>query len=385
MAEVAASVGSKPPLKLFIMAGEASGDRIAADLVNRLRRTTEIELAGVGGEALAQEGLASIFDMNELSVMGWADVLPRLPKLLWRARQVARAIIRQRPDVAVLVDAQVFSNIVAKQVHKAAPDIPVLLCVAPAVWAWKSERAQHLKPHFREVMAVLPFEPAFMRGAGGPETHYIGHPATQKLNFRAVNPARGPLLLLPGSRDGELRRHLPLMETVATGLANHPHVDGFIIPTPSRLQAKLKERVSTWSVPVAVVSGESAMADAMARASAAVAVTGTITLELAMAGVPMVTTYVADKGQAKRWFKYAVKYAALPNAILDEALVPEILQLEPDPQALVAAISRLLGQPAEAERQLQGFAKIRDLMERGTASDPKVDAADRVLQYWKPR
>jgi lipid-A-disaccharide synthase len=372
------------PLRLFILAGEASGDRIAADLVRRLRTKVPVEVSGVGGDALASAGVKSLFDMNELSVMGWADVLPRLPKLLWRARQVAKAIVRSRPDVAVLVDAQVFSAIVAKQVHKAVPDIPVILCVAPAVWAWKPERAQHLKPQFREVMAVLPFEPAFMRGAGGPETHYVGHPAADALPFRQRVPEKGPVLLLPGSRDGELRRHLPLMGAVAQSLASHPRVSGFILPTPRRLEASLKQRVADWSVPVEVVSGEEAKAEAMANAVAAVAVTGTVTLELALAGVPMVTTYVADKGQAKRWFQYKVKFASLPNAILDSALVPEVLQLEPDPAALVAAIRELLDVPDSATAQVEGFRQIRRLMEEGTADDPKVDPADRVLAYWTP-
>lgn len=369
-------------LRLFVLAGEPSGDRIAADLVRRLRERVTVEVSGVGGEALAAAGLRTLFDMNDLSVMGWADVLPRLPKLLWRARQVARAIIKTRPDVVVLVDAQVFSAVVARQVHKAAPEIPVLLCVAPAVWAWKPERAQHLKPHFREVMAVLPFEPAFMRGAGGPETHYVGHPAVRALPFRQTIPERGPILLLPGSRDGELRRHLPFMRAVAERFAALPRVTGFVLPTPRRLEASLKERVADWPVKVDVVSGEERKAAAMAGAIMAVAVTGTVTLELALAGVPMVTTYVADKSQARLWFRFKVKYASLPNILLDKALVPEILQLEPDIADLVAAVQSHLDR-GDGPRQVKGFAQIRQLMEEGTADDPVVNPADRVLHYWR--
>ena len=371
-------------LRLFVLAGEPSGDRIAADLVSRLRERVPVEVSGVGGEALTAVGVKSLFDMNELSVMGWADVLPRLPKLLWRARQVAKSIIRTRPDVVVLVDAQVFSEIVAKQVYKAAPDIPVLLCVAPAVWAWKPERAQHLKPHFREVMAVLPFEPAFMRSAVGPETHYIGHPAASALAFRATLPQRGPIVLLPGSRDGELKRHLPLMRDVAIELASHDRVSGFVLPTPRRLEASVKHRVADWPVKVDVITGEGPKAEALGKAVAAVAVTGTVTLELALAGVPMVTTYVADKGQAKRWFKYQVKFASLPNAILDQALVPEILQVVADAAPLVATVRLLLDSTDASERQLEGFGRVRSLMEQGTPEDPRTDPAERVLQYWSP-
>ena len=372
------------PLRLYILAGEPSGDRIAADLVERLRRRTDVDLSGVGGEALAQCGLQSQFDMNELSVMGWADVLPRLPKLLWRARQVARSIIHSRPDVVVLVDAQVFSAIVAKQVHRAAPDIPVLLCVAPAVWAWKPERAKELTPRFREVLAVLPFEPAFMRKAGGPETSYVGHPALTRFPLRPVVPERGPLLLLPGSREGELRRHLPLMQAVVARLKAHPRISGFVLPTPRRLQQRVATAVSGWAAQVEVTTGEEAKAAAFAEAVAAVAVTGTVTLELALAGVPMATTYVADKGQAKRWVQYKVKYASLPNAILDRPLVPEVLQLEPDPEALVAAVVHLLNDPGAMVEQTAGFSEIRALMEQGAPGEPRVDPAQRVLHYWHP-
>lgn len=369
-------------LQLFVLAGEPSGDRIGADLVRRLRERVPVEVSGVGGDALAAVGVKSLFDMNELSVMGWADVLPRLPKLLWRARQVAKAIVRTRPDVVVLVDAQVFSSIVAKQVYKAAPDIPVLLCVAPAVWAWKPERAQHLKPHFREVMAVLPFEPVFMRGVDGPETHYVGHPAASALSFRSAVPERGPMLLLPGSRDGELRRHLPMMRAVAENLAPHPRINGFVLPTPRRLEATVKERVADWPVKVDVITGEERKATAMASAVVAVAVTGTVTLELALAGVPMVTTYVADKGQARLWLRYKVKYASLPNILLDKPLVPEILQLEPDADVLVSAVRSHLDHN-EGLAQFEGFRTIRKLMEDGTDDDPRVDPAERVLHHWR--
>lgn len=371
------------PLKLFILAGEPSGDRIGADLVERLRsRGLDLTLAGVGGEALTQIGLKSEFDMNDLSVMGWADVLPRLPKLLWRARQVAQKVIRTQPDVAVLIDAQVFSSIVAGQVQKAAPHIPVLLYVAPAVWAWKPERAAKLTPKFREVLSVLPFEPEFMKTVGGPETTYVGHPAMARFPLRPEVPQRGPLLLLPGSREGELRRHLPLMRAVAEALKGHERVTGFVLPTPRSLEARVRAEVAGWSAPVEVVTGEERKARAFGVAIAAVAVTGTVTLELALAGVPMVTTYVADKGQAKRWVQYKVKFASLPNAILDRAVVPEVLQVEPQPRALIAAVRQLLeGEAADA--QVAGFREIRTVMERGAPEAPRVDPAERVLRYAK--
>jgi lipid-A-disaccharide synthase len=370
-------------LKLFILAGEPSGDRIGADLVERLKSRVDLEILGVGGEALTQSGLKSEFDMNELSVMGWADVLPRLPKLLWRARQVAQKIIHSRPDVAVLIDAQVFSSIVAGQVLKAAPDIPVILYVAPAVWAWKPERAAKLSPKFREVLSVLPFEPEFMATVGGPETTYVGHPALQRFPLRTAVPDTGPVLLLPGSREGELRRHLPLMRAVAEGLKAHERVSGFLLPTPRSLEQRVRREVAGWEAPVEVITGEALKARAFDEAIAAAAVTGTVTLELALAGVPMATTYVADKGQAKRWVQYKVEFASLPNAILGRGLVPEVLQVEADSAALVAEVRCLLEDRAVADAQVAGFGEIRRLMEEGTPAAPRVDPAERVMRYVK--
>lgn len=369
------------PLRLFILAGEPSGDRIGADLVDRLRYHGEVELSGVGGEALAGRGLRSLFPMSELSVMGWADVLPRLPLLLWRARQTAQAIIRSKPDAAVLVDAQVFSALVARQVRAAGVRTPMLLYVAPAVWAWKPERAARLKPLFDEILAVLPFEPRVLAELGGPPSHYVGHPALKAFAFREHIPAKGPLLLLPGSREGELRRHLPLMRGVAESFRSHPRLTGFVLPTPGHLAARLAAEVGAWDAPVRVVSSEPEKRDAFGSAVAACAVTGTVTLELALAGVPMVTTYVADKGQARRWVKYQVRFASLPNAILGRELVPEMLFLEPEPARLHAALRTLLDDEAVAGTQLAGFRQIRALMEKGAPEAPLCDPAERVRSH----
>lgn len=369
------------PLHLFILAGEASGDRIGADLVRRLQPRATLRLAGVGGAGLEAAGLRSLFPMHELSVMGWADVLPRLPRLLWRARQVARAVIRSRPDVVVLVDAQVFSAIVARQIRAAGVRTPILLYVSPAVWAWKPERAAKLRPLFDEVLSVLPFEPRVMAELAGPLTHYVGHPALAQLPSRPALPETGPVLLLPGSREGELRRHLPLMRALAAEFAGHPRVTGFLLPTPSHLRQRLAAAVADWGVPVEVVSDEAGRSAAFGTAIAACAVTGTVTLELALAGVPMVTTYMADKGQAARWVKYRVKFAALPNAILDRSLVPEVLGTAIEPAALAVPLRSLLDDPAAAARQLDGFHSIRTLMEAGAPEAPIEDPTIRILHW----
>lgn len=369
------------PLRLFVLAGEASGDRIGADLVQRLRRRTKLTLSGVGGPELGAAGLTSLYPMENLSVMGWSDVLRRLPLLLWRVRQTADAIIRQRPDVVVLIDSQVFVKAVASRVRRAGMRVPMLLYVAPSVWAWRPERAAELKPLFDEVLAVLPFEPRVMAELDGPPTSYVGHPAVIRFPMRLTQPERGPLLLLPGSREGELRRHLPLMRKAATLLQAHPRVTGFIVPTLSSLADRLRAEVAAWPVPVRVVSGDERGA-AFAAACAAFAVSGTITFELAMSGVPMVVTYVADSQQAKRAARIGHPVQiALPNIILSREVVPELQFVDPRAERSLAPLGALLDDPEAITAQVAAFHELRALMQKGAPEAPLVDPAERVLAY----
>lgn len=371
-------------VRLFILAGEPSADRIGADLVQRLRRRTSVELSGVGGPELRAEGLGSLFPMENLSVMGWSDVLKRLPLLLWRVRQTAKAIIRHRPDVVVLIDSQVFSKAVASRMRRAGLDMPILLYVAPTVWAWRPERAVELRPLYNEVLAVLPFEPKVMAELGGSPTSYVGHPAMARFPMRPAQPERGPLLLLPGSRVGELRRHLPLMRQAAEMLQAHPRLTGFVIPTLPSLADQLRAEVATWPVPVEIVTGD-ARQEAFASAYAAFAVSGTVTFELAMSGVPMVVTYVADAQQAKRYRALGRRVQiALPNILLGREEIPE-LQFAPDDVRSLEPLAALLDNPEIVAAQVQAFHHIRALMQKGAPEAPLVDPAERVLAHTDQR
>jgi lipid-A-disaccharide synthase len=370
------------PLRLFILAGEPSGDELGADLVRRLRRQTSVQLSGVGGPALIGEGLNSLFSMNDLAVMGWVDVLPRLPLLLWRARQVAQAILKAAPDVVVFVDAQVFSKTVASQVRRGGGTMPILLYVAPAVWAYGPERAKALNGRFDEVMGILPFEPKVMAELGGPPTSFVGHVAVERYAPRETVPEKGPLLLLPGSRRGELRRHLPLLREVGTALANHPRVTHLVIPTISAVERVVLNTVAQWPVVPNVITGAEARRTAFSDAVAACAVMGTITLELAVASVPTVGTYIGDAGQVKRVLDYKIRHVSLPNLILGRALIPEELySAPPKPDALIQQVRTLLDDPAKAAAQLAGFREIRAVMESGLPDAPRVDPAERVLAH----
>jgi lipid-A-disaccharide synthase len=295
---------------------------------------------------------------------------------------VAEAIIRGQPDVVVLIDSQVFVRVVAERVRQAGGRVPMLLYVAPAVWAWAPERAAKLKPLFDEVLAVLPFEPRVMAGLGGPPTHYVGHPALTRQKMRAAQPPRGPLLLLPGSRMGELRRHLGLMRAAVEALREHPQVHGFVLPTLGTLKDRLAAKVAGWPAPVEVVTGAARDA-AFAAAIGAFAVSGTVTLELALAGVPMVVTYVGDRGQARRYARLETPpMVGLPNIVGGREVVPELLfPGDVDLARVGPALHALLDDPAAIAAQLGAFREIRALMQQGAPEAPLVDPAERVLAH----
>lgn len=368
------------PASLFILAGEASGDRIGAALLEGLRARRALDISGVGGEEMTEQGLVSLFPMRDLSVMGFADVVRRLPLLLWRLRQVTRTILRTRPDCVVLIDSQVFSQTIASRLRKAGYTGRIVLYVAPSVWAYRPERARTIAPLYDEVLAVLPFEPKAMADLGGPETVYVGHPALDRFPFRPENPASGPLMLLPGSRTGELRRHLPLMRAVAEALAGTVAVEGFVIPTPRALHETVAAMAGDWSVPVTIVSDATGRADALRRCIAAFAVSGTATLELALAGVPHAITYVAESWQVKTYRKSGTTpWIGLPNILAAGEVAPELIFAgEAEPERAIVVMRTLASDASVREAQRAAFQEIRSLMQNGAPEAPRLDPVDRI-------
>lgn len=366
-------------LRLFILAGEPSGDRIAADLVARLRQRVDLHLSGVGGDELAGQGLNSLFPMSDLAVMGVTDVLLNLPRLLWRLEQAARAVLSTRPDVVVLVDAQDFSRLLAARLRKRGYAGRLILYVAPSVWARNPERAARLKPLFDAVLAVLPFEPAVMERLGGPPTDYVGHPALGEVLPPRDLPDRGPLVLLPGSRAGELRRHLPVLAALVGDLAQNPAVTELVIPTLERLRQRLEAETGSWPVPVRIVAGRKDRHDLYAAAVAALCVSGTVTLELALARVPMAVIYSLDGHQARIFEELGRPPVSLPNIILGRPIVPEVVRARLATDQVAPAIAELLGNKKARQDQSAAFDELLGLMQSGQAPHLRQDPAEQVL------
>lgn len=371
------------PLRLFILAGEPSGDRIGADLVDRLRQRVALELSGVGGAELEGQGLRSLYPMSDLAVMGVTDVVLNLPKLLWRLDQTARAILAAKPDIVVLVDAQDFSRLLARRVRRSGYSGPLVLYVAPSVWARHPERAAKLRPLFDAVLAVLPFEPDVMDRLGGPPTSYVGHPALREQGSRVTAGVRGPLVLLPGSRTGELRRHLPLLEAISGRLAAMSEVTELVIPTLPSLRERLEAAVSGWPVKVRLIDDRASRTGLYADAIAAICVSGTVTLELALARVPMLVLYALDAHQSRIYNKLGRPPVSLPNIILGRAAVPEQVAASLFADQVLPAMQALIADKKARQAQIDAFGELSDLMGQGIPPHGRKDPAEQILALWR--
>ncbi|NLR95979.1 lipid-A-disaccharide synthase [Rhizobium sp. P38BS-XIX] len=377
---------SAAALKLAVVAGEVSGDLLGGDLVAALKRRYEgpVELVGVGGEALEAQGLQSLFDYSELSIMGFIQVIKRLPKLLARIRQTAEAIIAAKPDVLLIIDSPDFTHRVAKRVRKALPDVPIVDYVCPSVWAWKEYRAQKMLAYVDHVLAVLPFEPAAMERLGGPATTYVGHRLTvdaDLLETRRQRAARGldtqkTILLLPGSRASEIRQLLPVFEQATNELSRRNKDIRFLLPTVPRQEALVRSLVANWQVKPDIVVGQAAKWSAFAQGEAAMAASGTVILELGLVGVPVVSTYKTEWLAKFVLSRIKIWTAALPNLIADYAVLPELINDVLRPGMLARYMERLSNETPERAAMLAGYDLV---WERMQTEEPPGDKAAQIV------
>jgi lipid-A-disaccharide synthase len=377
-------------LRIGIVAGEESGDQLGFKLMQALRvRAPDIEFVGVGGKAMCAQGLRSLFDIGDISVMGFVPVIRRLPLLLKRISQTAHAIVAQRPDVLVIIDSPDFTHRVAKKVRAAAPSIPIVDYVSPTVWAWRPGRARKMRAYVDHLLALLPFEPQAHVELGGPPTTYVGHPLMERLadlrpgadaSLRDRTPPT--LLILPGSRRSEISRLLPVFGDVLQKVVARVGEVHAVLPAVDHLADEIEAAVRDWPVKPEIVRGEAAKHAAFRAARAALAASGTVTLELALAGVPMVAGYKMNPMEfaiARRVVR--LTSVLLPSIILNRMVVPEYLQHTCTADNLTDALTPLLIGGAEREAQMAALSEIDALMrlpEGETASDR---AAEIVLRY----
>ncbi|MVA97883.1 lipid-A-disaccharide synthase [Nitratireductor sp. CAU 1489] len=368
-------MNTNPPVRIAVVAGEESGDLLGADLVRALASSLgkEPQLVGVGGQHLAGLGLRTLFDPDEIALMGFTAVVARLPQLARRIATTARALAEARPDVLITIDSPDFSLRVAKKFRSIAPNIPIVHYVCPSVWAWRPGRAERMAAFVDHVLCVLPFEVEVLRRLGGPPATYVGHrlvhdPAVEAAadRQRAKKPAAAGeavrLLVLPGSRRSELKRLMePFGETVAIMTRRGLTID-LTIPTLPHLQETVATATRDWATAPKIVTAAEGKYDAFGAADAALAASGTVSLELALVGVPMVSCYKADL-----LFKLAYSFlttwtGSLPNLVADYPVVPEYYDAFLRPGLVARQLERLAADTPQRAAQRAGFADITKAM-----------------------
>jgi lipid-A-disaccharide synthase len=386
---MAARATSTVARKIFLIATEESGDRLGANLMKVLRQRLggAVQFEGVGGQAMAREGLTSLFPIEELSIIGLAAVVAQLPKILRLIGETAGAVTQASPDILVIIDSPDFTHRVARRVRASDPSIPIVDYVSPTVWAWRPGRARAMLRYVDHVLALLPFEPEEYRRLRGPPCSYVGHPLTEQTATLRPDPgeqkrrdeAPPVLLVLPGSRRSEIRHHMAIFGETLSRLRDESAAFELILPTMPHLLEAVSEGIKDWKVAPRVVVGEQEKRAAFRIAHAALAKSGTVTLELALAGVPMVTAY--KTGAVEAWIVLKainVKSVILANLVVGENVVPEFLQQDCTPEKLAPALREVLDDSPLRRRQLEAFAGIDKIMTTGD-QPPSVRAADIVL------
>lgn len=393
---VAPTPGGADTVRLYLVAGEHSGDALGAKLIAALRRRLgdRLAVAGVGGAGMeAEAGFASDFPMSDVAVMGPLSILRRLPRIVRRVYATAERAVAFAPHAVVIIDSPEFTHPIARRIRKRRPDIPIIDYVSPSVWAWRPGRAQRMRPYIDHVLALLPFEPAAHARLGGPPCTYVGHALAERLDWLAhldpaplrarlgLDPARSVVVVLPGSRASEVGRLMePFGETLRRLTLDGPAPE-VIVPVVAHVRPLIERGRRTWPLPAHIVDGEDDKFRAFKMARAALAASGTVTLELAAAGTPMVVAYRVDPVAApflRRMIKAPT--TVLANLVLGENAFPEFHQEMSTPENLAGALRPLLSDTPERRGQLAALARIPGLLDFEGAS-PSDAAAEIVLDY----
>ncbi len=322
------------PLTIMLVCGEPSGDQLGAELMAGLRALggDSVRIVGVGGQAMAAQGLQTLFPLDDTAVMGLREVVPKIPAILRRVREACDYAMAARPDAVVLIDSPDFTHRIARKLKRKSPSIRTVNYVAPQVWASRQYRAKAMARYFDMVLALLPFEAPFFE-AHGLHSVFVGHPVIERaarmkhgaeLRARLGISANAPLLaVLPGSRTNEIRLLLPpFRQAVALLRKNIPDLV-CVLPTVDHVAGRVREATKNWPTPLHILEGDADKFAAFDAADVALAASGTVTTELALAGTPMVVAYKMG------WLTYklmrpliSVKYATLVNIILDRPPFP---------------------------------------------------------------
>lgn len=378
-------------MKLYLIAGEPSGDALGAALMAGLKALQpEVKFVGVGGPMMAAEGLESLFPMSDLSVMGLAEVLPKLRGLFRRRDETVADVLASGADALITIDSPDFCLRVARKV-RAASGIPTIHYVAPTVWAWRPKRAEKMALMIDHVLALFPFEPPLMQAAGM-SCDFVGHPVVAKPapaadQIAALRQGDGPLVLvLPGSRRGEVERLAPVFGEAVQNVLAQVHGANFLVVAAPAVGKLVEEVAANWpNTRVLHPTGEAEKFAAFSAADVALAASGTVSLELAAAATPMVIAYKMNWltfAITKR--KFLIDTVTLVNVVTDTRVVPEYLGPDCKAGPIADALTELLSDDAARQAQIDAGALTMERLGKG-GEDPGLRAARSVLEFLAKR
>ncbi len=375
---------------VMLVAGEPSGDALGGQLIEGLKALTggAVRVIGVGGTQMRAAGLQSLFSLDDTSVMGLREVVPRIPRILARVRQAAEFAAEMKPDIAVMIDSPDFTHRVAKRIRRRAPDLKLVNYVAPQVWASRADRAKKMAAYFDHVLCLLPFEVPFFEGAGLQAT-FVGHPVVERApavglgaTFRATHGIGADeriLVLLPGSRLNEIRFLWPVFREAVERTEAAVGRLRIVLPTVATVAARVRKLAAEWNRPVIVTEEPAEKFAAFEAADIALAASGTVATELALSATPMVIAYRVGKLTAfiaRRYIR--VKYITLVNLILDREAIPEFVQDDCTPERLSAELVRLITNPPARVAQVAASAEAVKALGLGDER-PSLRAARAIL------
>jgi lipid-A-disaccharide synthase len=389
---VSAADAQLKKLNLMLVCGEPSGDALGAQLMAGIKQLAgdRVRFTGVGGLAMAREGLQSLYPLDTTAVMGLREVVPAIPAILRRVKQAVDFAVRTRPDAVVVIDSPDFTHRVARGIKKRDPSIRTVDYVAPQVWASRAYRAKAMASYFDLVLALFPFEVPFFEKFGL-RAAFVGHPVIERagkvtggdaLRARLGIAPDAPLLaLLPGSRTSEIRFILPLFFGAVRLLAGI--IPGLVtlLPTVPHVADKVRAATADWPTPLHILEGEADKYAAFDAADVALAASGTVTAELALAHTPMVVGYkVGGLTYFLSRFLMTVKYITLINILLDREAVPEFLQARATPDNLALAVGELFSDSGAREAQVEAMKDFGLLLGEGDET-PSRRAARVLLEF----
>ena len=377
---------------LMLVCGEPSGDQLGAQLMAAIRTLAgdSVKITGVGGPAMAREGLKSLFALDTTAVMGLREVVPAIPAILRRVRQATAFALKTRPDAVVLIDSPDFTHRIARAIRKADPGLKTVNYVAPQVWASRAYRTRAMARYFDLVLALFPFEVPFFQKYGL-KAVFVGHPVIERrvrmtggaaLRARLGIAPDAPLLaMLPGSRSSEIRQMLPAFRAVAEILAKKIPGLVTILPTVPHVAAQVREKTGHWPNSLHIVENEADKFAAFDAADVALAASGTVTAELALSRTPSVVFYkVGALTYALANWLYNSRFFALPNILLDRQAIPEFKQEKAKPEILAAEVEKLFQDKAAHAAQVVAMDDFAHRLGEGEEA-PSLRAARVLLDF----